>query len=65
MNETRYLAVGGLAVIKKRKHKTLRYGTTVMIKRMHGNTITVTPIDREEAYFLDANMLHNTSMPYF
>lgn len=65
MNETRYLVVGGIAVIKSRKHKTLRYGTTVTVKRMHGNTITVTPSASEEAYFLDANMLRNNLMPYF
>jgi hypothetical protein len=65
MNETRYLVVGGMAAVKVRNHKLLSYGTTVLIKKMHGNTITVVPLVDDKAYFVDANILHNNLMPYF
>jgi hypothetical protein len=65
MNETKYLTTGSLAVVKVRNHKLLRYGTSVLIKKMHGNTITVVPLVDEKAYFVDANILHNNLMPYF
>jgi hypothetical protein len=107
MNETKYLTTGSLAAIKVRNHKFLSYGTTVLIKKMHGNTITVVPVwdekvdhkraavkrdsdksfvnygitsllsdmrargvtkvveDKDKAYFVDANILHNNLMPYF
>lgn len=65
MNETKYLTTGSMAAIKVRNHKFLSFGTTVFIKKMHGNTITVVPAGVEKAYFVDANILHNNLMPYF
>ena len=53
-----------MASVKIKNHKFLNYGITVMIKRIHGNTITVVPSDEEKAYFVDANALHNSFMPY-
>jgi hypothetical protein len=64
MSEKQYLTIGSMAVIKARDHKSLSYGTTVTIKRMHGTTITVVPSGEEKAYFVNANMLHNNLMPY-
>lgn len=65
MNETQYLTVGSTAAIKVRNHKFLSYGTTVVIKRMHGTTITVVPHGEEKAHFVEANKLHNNLMPYY
>jgi hypothetical protein len=53
-----------MASVKIKNHKFLNYGITVMIKRIHGNTITVVPSGEEKAYFVDANVLHNSFMPY-
>jgi hypothetical protein len=64
MNEIQYLTIGSIAVIKAHNHKFLPYGTTVVIKRMHGTTITVVPYGEEKAYFVEANKLHNNLMPY-
>jgi hypothetical protein len=50
MNETKYLTTGSMAAIKVHNHKFLSYGTTVFIKKMHGNTITVVPVGEEKAY---------------
>jgi hypothetical protein len=64
MIETKYLTIGSMASVKIKNHKFLNYGITVMIKRIHGNTITVVPSGEEKAYFVDANVLHNSCMPY-
>lgn len=64
MNLTKYLSVGSMAAIKVRDHPHMTYGTTVSIKRMHGNIITVTPSGSDKVYYVNANILHNSLMPY-
>lgn len=64
MNPEKYLSVGSVASVKVRAHPAMTYGTTVTIKRMHGNIITVNPSGSDKVYYVNASMLHNNLMPY-
>ena len=64
MNPEKYLSVGSVASVKVRDHPHMPYGTTVSIKRMHGNIITVTPSGSDKVYYVNASILHNNLMPY-
>lgn len=62
-----YLIEGGKAAVKTKSNKKLNFGQTVLIKKISGSTITVTPDNTEvpDAWaIIDAKWLHTNDMPY-